>query len=72
MNHVTHPLSYANIIILSQEIIKLCYIKKYRYIYAFWYIIFHSFNFFWAFNDCFNKVMKQTSATMTETYYNIL
>ena len=31
MNHLTHPLSSADIIIFSQEISKLYYIKKYRY-----------------------------------------
>ena len=31
MIHATHPLSTANINIFSPEIIKFCYIKKYRY-----------------------------------------
>ena len=31
MNHVTHPLSSADISIFSPEINKFCYIKKYRY-----------------------------------------
>ena len=31
INHVTHPLSSADISIFSQEISKFCYIKKYRY-----------------------------------------
>ena len=31
MNHVTHPLSSADISILSPEINKFSYIKKYRY-----------------------------------------
>ena len=31
MNHVTHPLSSADISIFSLEISKFCYIKKYRY-----------------------------------------
>ena len=31
MNHVTHPLSSADISIFSSEISKFCYIKKYRY-----------------------------------------
>ena len=31
MNHVTHPLTSADISIFSQEISKFCYIKKYRY-----------------------------------------
>ena len=31
MNHVTHPLTSADISILSSEISKFCYIKKYRY-----------------------------------------
>ena len=31
MNHVTHPLSSADISIFSPEISKFCYIKKYRY-----------------------------------------
>ena len=31
MNHVTHPLCSANISIFSLEIIKFCYIMKYRY-----------------------------------------
>ena len=30
MNHVTHPLSSADIIIFSPEISKFCYMKKYR------------------------------------------
>ena len=30
-NHVTHPLSSADISIFSPEISKFCYIKKYRY-----------------------------------------
>ena len=30
MNHVTHPLSSADISIFSPEISKFCYIKKYR------------------------------------------
>ena len=29
MNHVTQPLSFADITIFSQEISKFCYIKKY-------------------------------------------
>ena len=49
MNHVTHPLSSADISIFSREIGKFCYIK-YRYI-AFWYIIPNSFNFSWVFKD---------------------
>ena len=53
MNHVTHPLSSADIsfffprnhqILLYQEILI-----------AFWYIISNSFNFYWVFKDCFNK-----------------
>ena len=31
MNHVTHPLTSADISIFSLEFSKLCYIKKYRY-----------------------------------------
>ena len=31
MNHVTHPLSSADISNFSPEISKFCYIKKYRY-----------------------------------------
>ena len=31
INHVTHPLSSADIRIFSLEISKFCYIKKYRY-----------------------------------------
>ena len=31
LNHVTHPLSSADISIVSPEINKFCYIKKYRY-----------------------------------------
>ena len=31
MNHVTHPLSSADISIFSPEFSKFCYIKKYRY-----------------------------------------
>ena len=31
MNHVTHPLTFADISIFSPEIIKFCYTKKYRY-----------------------------------------
>ena len=31
MNHMTHPLSSADISIFSSEISKVCYIKKYRY-----------------------------------------
>ena len=31
INHVTHPLSSADISIFSLEISKFCYIKKYRY-----------------------------------------
>ena len=31
MNHVTHPLSSADISNFSQEIRKFCYIKKYMY-----------------------------------------
>ena len=31
MNHVTHPLSSADINIFLPEISKFCYIKKYRY-----------------------------------------
>ena len=31
MNHVTHPLSSADISIFSPEISKFCYMKKYRY-----------------------------------------
>ena len=31
MNHVTHPLSSADISNFSMEISKLCYIKKYMY-----------------------------------------
>ena len=53
MNHVTHPLSSVYIGILSPEISKFCYIKKYRYI--LWYIISNSFNFSRVFKDCFNK-----------------
>ena len=33
MNHVTHPLSSADISIFLPEISKFCYIKKYRYIF---------------------------------------
>ena len=31
INHVTYPLSSADIGIFSAKIIKYCYIKKYRY-----------------------------------------
>ena len=31
INHVTHPLSSADISIFSPEISKFCYIKKYTY-----------------------------------------
>ena len=31
INHVTHPLSSADITIFSPEISKFCYIEKYRY-----------------------------------------
>ena len=31
MNHLTHPLSFAEISIFSAEFSKICYIKKYRY-----------------------------------------
>ena len=31
MNHLTHPLSSADISIFSPEINKFCYVKKYRY-----------------------------------------
>ena len=31
MNHVTHPLSFADTSIFLLEISKFCYIKKYRY-----------------------------------------
>ena len=31
MNHVTDPLSSADISIISPEIVKSCYVKKYRY-----------------------------------------
>ena len=31
MNHVTHPMSPAEISSFSPEIIKFCYIKKYMY-----------------------------------------
>ena len=31
INHVTHPLSSADISIFSPEFSKFCYIKKYRY-----------------------------------------
>ena len=31
MNHVTHPLSYADISIFLPEISKFCYIRKYKY-----------------------------------------
>ena len=31
LNHVTHPLSSGDISIVSSEINKFCYIKKYRY-----------------------------------------
>ena len=31
MNHLTHPLIFANISIFSSEIRKFWYIKKYRY-----------------------------------------
>ena len=31
MNHVTHPLSFADISIFSPGISKFCYIEKYRY-----------------------------------------
>ena len=31
MNHVTHPLTSADITIFSPEISRFCYIKKYRY-----------------------------------------
>ena len=31
MNHVTHPLSSADISIFSPKFSKFCYIKKYRY-----------------------------------------
>ena len=40
MNHVTHPLSYAELLL---EISK------------FWYIISICFNFFWVFKDFFDK-----------------
>ena len=30
-NHLTHPLTSANISIFSPELTKFCYIKKYRY-----------------------------------------
>ena len=33
MNHVTYPLSSADISIFLAEISKFCYIKKYRYIF---------------------------------------
>ena len=33
MNHVTHPLSFADTSIFLLEISKFCYIKKYRYIF---------------------------------------
>ena len=31
INHVTHPLGFADITIFSQKISNFCYIKKYRY-----------------------------------------
>ena len=31
MNHVTHPLTLADISIFSPEISQFCYFKKYRY-----------------------------------------
>ena len=45
MNHVTHPLSSADISIVSPEISKFCYIKKYRYRLQFdtWFLILLTF-----------------------------
>ena len=53
MNHVTHSLSAADITIFSPEIIKFCYIKKYRYRLHFdtYFLIFFSFS--WVFKDFF-------------------
>ena len=48
MNHMTHPLGFADIIIFSLEISNFCYIKKYG--------ISSSFNFFQVLKGCFNKL----------------
>ena len=58
MNHVTHPLSSADISNFSPEISKFCYIKKYMYRVHFdtkLLLIQNSFNFSWVYKDCFNK-----------------
>ena len=54
MNHVTHPLSSADISIFSPEISKFCYIKKCRYRLHFG-PQFNFFNFCWVFKDFLNK-----------------
>ena len=51
---MTYPLSSADISIFSLEIIKFCYIKKYRLD----CVLLHNLSFlklFWVFKDCFNK-----------------
>ena len=55
MNHMTHPLSSADVNNFSIEISKFCYIKKRRYRQHFLYLISYSFNFSWVFKDLFNK-----------------
>ena len=50
VNHVTHPLSSADISIFSPEISKFCYIKKYRCRLGF---DSNSFDFSWVLNNFF-------------------
>ena len=44
MNHVTHPLSSADISIFSLKIDKFCYIKKCRYSWVFYFNFFELIN----------------------------
>ena len=55
MNHVTQPLTSAEISIFSPEISKFCYIKKCRYRLHFSTELSNYFRFSRVFTDLFNK-----------------
>ena len=55
MNHMTYPLSSADISIFSSQISKFCYVRKYKYTLHFEHIISNSFDFFWVFKELFDK-----------------
>ena len=56
-NSVNHPLSSAGISAFLQEINDFCYIKKYRYRFACYYIISNSFSSY-VYTSCSGKIGK--------------